>query len=116
MKIFGVSQSNGIERVLKIERGIDGLVLTLADHIGGKERARVIVPSEAFVGAIMEPTAGGSIVNGLPQPQGTPMHLAIEVRRNEVLLDIRGDGVAGVDIAVGSDDLQDALEGVTSRE
>jgi hypothetical protein len=115
MKIFGVSQTNGTERVLKIERGVDGIVLTLTDHVGGKERGRVIVSSDAFVGAIMEPTAGGSVVEGLPQPQGAPMQLAIEVKRNEVLLDIRGDS-AGADIAVGSDDLQDALEGVTSRE
>jgi hypothetical protein len=116
MKIFGVSQTNGTERVLKIERGIDGLVLTLADHVGGKERARVIVPSDAFVGAIMEPTVGGSVVDGLPQPQGLPMQLAIEVKRNEVLLNIREENGVGVDVAVGSDDLQDALEGVTSRE
>jgi hypothetical protein len=116
MKIFGVSQTNGIERVLKLERGIDGIVLTLADHVGGKERARVIVPSDAFVGAIMEPTVGGSVVNGLPQPQGSPMQLAIEVRRNEVLLNIREENGVSVDVAVGSDDLQDALEGVTSRE
>ena len=28
MKIHGVSQSSGVERQLKIERGIDGVVLT----------------------------------------------------------------------------------------
>ena len=116
MKIFGVSQTNGSERVLKLERGIDGIVLTLADHVGGKECARIIVPSDAFVGAIMEPTAGGSVVKGLPQPKGTPMQLLIEVRRNEVLLNIQDKTGVGVDVAVGSDDLQDALEGVTSRE
>ena len=44
------------------------------------------------------------------------MQLVIEVRRNEVLLNIRDESGVGVDVAVGSDDLQDALEGVTSRE
>ena len=48
MKIFGVSQSSGVERVLKIEQGIDGIVLTLADIKGGKERGRIKVNSDAM--------------------------------------------------------------------
>ena len=31
MKIYGVSQSSGVERHLRVERGIDGVVLTLTD-------------------------------------------------------------------------------------
>jgi hypothetical protein len=41
------------------------------------------------------------------------MSLDIEVRRNEVLLTVRPGDTA--DIAVGLDDLQDALEGVINR-
>ena len=116
MKIFGVSQSSGVERLLQIERGLEGIVLTLSDHVGGKELARIFVPTHALVGAIMDPVAGGSLVEGVPQPQGPAMRLEIEVRRNEVLFQIRGDKTPGADVAVGLDDLQDALEGVTSRE
>ena len=67
MKIFGVSQSSGEERVLKIERGIDGIVLTLANIKGGKERGRIKVNSDALVGNILDPVHGGSIIEGMPQ-------------------------------------------------
>ena len=60
-----------------------------------------------------EPREGGTTIEGLPQPQGPKMSLYIEVRRNEVWLTIRPEDTA--DIAVGLDDLQDALEGVISR-
>lgn len=116
MKIFGISQSSGIERVLKLERGLDGIVLTIIDHVGDKERGRTKVNSDAFVGAIMEPVPGGSIVEGVPEPHGPPTQLVIEVRRNEVLLQIQGEGGVVADTAIGLDDLQDALEGITNRE
>ena len=41
------------------------------------------------------------------------MTLDVEVRRNEVLLSVHPADAA--DIAVGLDDLQDALEGVINR-
>ena len=40
----------------------------------------------------------------------------IEVKRNEVLLEIRENNGIVADIAVGLDDIQDGLEGVTNRE
>ena len=116
MKIFGVSQSSGEERVLKIERGIDGIVLTLADIKGGKEHGRIKVNSDVLVGAIMNPVIGGSKVESMPQPHEGEMRLQIEVRRNEVLIQIRNDNGIIADIAVGLDDIQDGLEGVTNRE
>jgi hypothetical protein len=115
MKIYGVSQSTGVERLLKIERGIDGIVLTLIDADGQKERGRIIVLAENLLAAIMEPREGGSVMEGLPQPHGEPMRLQIEVRRNEVLLRVFANTGASADAAVGLDDLQDALEGVISR-
>lgn len=115
MKIYGVSQSTGVERLLKIERGIDGIVLTVIDHVGQKERGRIIVLAENLLAAIMEPPEGGAIMEGLAQPQGTLMRLHIEVRRNEVLMRVYSETGASGDVAVGLDDLQDALEGVISR-
>jgi hypothetical protein len=116
MKIFGVSQSSGVERVLKLERGIDGIVVTIANHLGGGEVGRIKVNSDTFVGAILEPVVGGSIVEGMPEPQGPSKQLVIEVRHNEVWLQLQGESGVGADVAIGLDDLQDALEGVTKRE
>ena len=113
MKIHGVSQSSGVERQLKIEKGIDGVVLTLTDTVGLFERGWIKVPGDNLVDAIMNPPAGGSTIEGILQPRGGPMTLDIEVRRNEVWLSVHPGDAA--DIAVGLDDLQDALEGVISR-
>jgi hypothetical protein len=112
MKIHGVSQSSGTERQLTIERGIAGVVLTIMNHAIRKECGRIIVPGESLVNAILQPQAGGTAIQGLPQPQGAHLILDVEVRRNEVLLTVRPGDTA--DIAVGLDDLQDALEGVIS--
>ena len=112
MKIFGVSQSSGVERRLNIERGIEGVVLTLTDHLGGKEHGRIIVRGDAFAAALMEPAVGGSTTEGISKSAGEQTLLDIEVRRNEVLLVIRSHSGERGDVAVGLDDLQDALEGV----
>jgi hypothetical protein len=108
MKIYGVSQSSGVERLLTIERGIEGVVLTLNDHVGGKEQGRIFVPGDALVAAIMQPTPGGLTIEGIPQPQHAKTQLNVEVRGNDVLMTMR----PGSDVAVGLDDIQDALEGV----
>src|ERR1022692_308177 len=110
MKIFGVSQTSGVERQLKIERGIDGVVLTLTDSVGARERGWISVPGDSLVAALMDPSAGGATIEGIRQPRGDKMTLDIEVRRNEVWLSVHPGDAA--DIAVGLDDLQDALEGV----
>ena len=34
MTIYGLSQSSGVERRLKVERGGEGIVLTITDHAG----------------------------------------------------------------------------------
>ena len=115
MTIYGVSQSSGVERQLKVERGIDGLVLTIIDHVGRKEQQRISVQSDNLVAAITNAAAGGSTVEGTSPPQGAKMSLGIEVRRNEVLLSMRNGSGEESDVAVGLDDLQDALEGVINR-
>ena len=113
MKIYGVSQSSGVERQLRIERGIDSVVLTLTDTVGLFERGWISVPGKHLVAAIMEPSPGGSRIEGLRQKGSGIMTLDVEVRRNEVLLSVHPADAA--DIAVGLDDLQDALEGVINR-
>jgi hypothetical protein len=115
MKIYGLSQTSGVERRLFLERAGDGLVLIITDHEGNRERARIMVPADAVVGAIMDPAPGGTSVEGIAPPNGPKMHLEIEVRRNEVLLAARTDTEATADVAVGLDDLQDALERIIGQ-
>jgi hypothetical protein len=115
MTIYGVSQSTGEERRLSVERGAEGVVLVFTSHAEGKERARILVPADALLAAVMEPQPGGSTVEGVSPPQGVKMLLDVEVRRNEVLLRARSGSAEGTDAAVGLDDFQDALEAVISR-
>jgi len=115
MTIYGVSQTNGVERRLTVERAGEGVVLTIADHFGGTERARISVPADALLTALTDPPVGGTMVDGFAPPHGARMQLGLEVRRNEVLLRASGGQGAGADVAIGLDDFQDALEGVITR-
>jgi hypothetical protein len=112
MTIYGVSQSSGLERRLKVERGGQGIVLIITNHVGGKELERILVQADNLLPAIMEPPPGGSTVEGISPPNGPKMLLDVEVRRNEVWLKARPEAGEGADVAVGLDDFQDALEGV----
>ena len=80
MKIYGISQSSGVERQLKIERGLDGVSLTLTDTVGLHERGWIIVSVENLVAAIMDPPAGGFTLEGARQARGERMTLNVEVR------------------------------------
>src|SRR5205809_355785 len=100
MTIYGVSHSSAVERRLTVERGGEGIVLTILDHVGGKERARIMVQGDDLMAAVTNPPAGGSKVEGISPPHGEKMQLGLEVRRNEVLLTSRGSA-SGTDIAVG---------------
>jgi hypothetical protein len=115
MTIYGLSQTSGVERRLKIERGATGIVLTILDHASGKERERILVQENDILAAVTDPPPGGSRIEGISPPQGAKMLLEMELRRNEVLLRARGDSGEGVDVAVGLDDFQDALEGAIVR-
>ena len=115
MTIYGVSQSSGVERRLRIERGGEGVVLTITDHVGDKERERILVQPDDLLAAVTNPPAGGSTVEGFSPPHGAKMLLDIQVRRNEVLLRVRADSGEGTDLAVGLDDFQDGLEGAMAR-
>jgi hypothetical protein len=115
MKIHGVSQTSGVERELSIEKGIKGVVLIIVDHKGRKEQGRVSVLADTLTGAIVDAPPNGVTLDGLPSPNLAPGQMTVEVRRNEVWLTITSDVGLKSDIAVGFDDLQDALEGVISR-
>jgi hypothetical protein len=115
MIIYGVSQSSGVERRLNVERGGEGIVLIITDHVGGKEQQRILVQADNLLATIMDPPAGGATVEGIAPPHGAKMQLDVEVRRNEVLLKARADLGEGTDVAVGLDDFQDALEGAMTR-
>src|SRR4051794_521541 len=86
MKIYGVSQSSGAERVLYMESGPDGLVLLIKDLDGNKERARILVDAGALLPAVTDPAAGGAEVGGISPGRGRTTSLRVEVRRNEVWL------------------------------
>jgi hypothetical protein len=113
MTIHGISQTTGVERRLKVENGGDGVVLILVDHLG--ERDRILVQPDPLLEAVTEPPEGGSTVEGVFPPQGEKRFLDVEVRRNEVQLRLRGSAAEGLDVAVGLDDFQDALEGAITR-
>jgi hypothetical protein len=115
MRVYGVSQSSGMERRLFVERGGDGVILLITDHVGNRERARILVRADDILAAIVAPPAGGATVEGIAPPHGEKMLLDIEVRRNEVLLTARLAPGAEADVAVGLDDLQDALEQALSK-
>jgi len=115
MTIYGVSQSTGVERRLAIEQGGEGLVLTVTDHATSKEQQRILVQPDDVIAAVTDPPAGGTSIDGVAPPHGMKMQMDIEVRRNEILLNVHAGSDAGADIAVGLDDFQDAREGVMRR-
>jgi hypothetical protein len=117
MKVFGVSQSSGAERVLYVEGGSGGIVLAIREQVKGRwkqeeqERASVAVREDDLLPAITDPVPGGATVEGTSPAHGWKMLLKVEVRRNEVWLSARPvTGLVVEDIAVGMDDFQDALD------
>jgi hypothetical protein len=104
-----------MERRLFVERGGDGVVLIITDHVGNRERARILVRADDILAAVVAPPSGGATIEGIAPPHGEKMLLDIEVRRNEVLLRARLEAGADADVAVGLDDLQDALEQAISK-
>ena len=71
MRVYGVSQSSGVERRLLIEGGAQGgLLLIITDHVGNRERARIQVVVEDLLAAVTDPPAGGCTVEGTCPPDG----------------------------------------------
>ncbi len=116
MTIYGVSQSSGVERRLKVERGGQGLVLTILDHPENKERIRILVQADDLLATITDSPPGGMTIQGegIVPHEGVRFELNVDVRRNEIWMKVSGAAEES-DIAVGLDDFQDALEGVITR-
>jgi hypothetical protein len=112
MRIYGISQSSGVERRLHIEKGAEGIVLIISDHDGNVERGRIMVQPDSIMATFMDRAPGGVTIEGRSVSNGAKKLLDVEVRRNEVLLTVRAESAAGSDVAVGLDDFQDALEKV----
>jgi hypothetical protein len=117
MKVFGVSPSSGHERVLHVGHGSGGIVLAIKEEVAGqwkkeeRELAGVTVREDDLIPALTDPVPGGAVVEGISPTHGWKMLLKVEVRRNEVWLTARpATGLVGEDVAVGLDDLQDALD------
>jgi len=114
MVIFGVSQSSGIERQLKLERAGTGILLTISDHVGRIERERILVQIEDIMSALVAAAGQKTVIGGESPTYGAKKHLDIEIRRNEVWLRSHDGTTEGCDLAVGLDDFQDALEKITA--
>ena len=99
---------------MKIDLVGAGVLLTICDR--DVERERVVVLADPLLGAITQPVDGGSTIDGTSPDTGSTRTLHLEVRRNEVQLRTHADSVPDWDIAVGLDDLQDALEGTLAAE
>jgi len=111
MIIFGVSQVSGVERRLAVDPSNQGIALGIYEHNSNERRDGIVVEQTELMGAIMGRPVGGTTISGVSAEAGSS-ELHIEVRRNEVLLQTRGE--KEWDIAVGLDDFQDALEGVVA--
>jgi hypothetical protein len=114
MRIYGVSQSSGVERRLHLEKGGEGIVLMIADHAGNVERERIMLAPDVLLPAVMEKPEEAVTIEGKSPNLGTKKLLLLEVHGNEVLLTVRSESDEGCDVAVGLDDFQDALEKVIS--
>jgi hypothetical protein len=110
IKIYGVSQSSGLERRLYIEQAGDSVVLMISDHVGNVERERILLKLDSLLATVMDRVPGGVTIEGRFPPNGAKKLLDVEIRRNEVLLKVRAETESGCDVAVGLDDFQDALE------
>ena len=99
MEIDGVSPSTGDDLVVEV--GADGLgvLLVVRDRGGVGERGRAVAAADALAAVLADRPAGPQVL-----PVQGPGVVRVEVRRNEVLLD-----VGGADAAVGLDDLMDAV-------
>ena len=98
MKIDGVSQTTGDDRVVVIEAAGADVSVAVTDRSGATLMGKAVVPSgELFTALSDKPPGAQAVAEGL----------TVEVRRNEVWL-----VVGGAEAAVGLDDLTDAIGSV----
>ena len=110
MTIFGLSQTNGAERTLDAERTAAGLRLRSSDGKGNRDGDAIQVDGGALIAALIDRPADRTTIRGTDASGAAPKLLDVAVRGNEVQLWVRTEMGTGWDVAVGLDDLQDALE------
>ncbi|CAN5251465.1 hypothetical protein BH10PLA2_BH10PLA2_33180 [soil metagenome] len=110
MMIHGISQSNGVERQLHFVPVREGIILMVCDHKDETKRHRILLQPDDLMGTVMERVQGNTSIEGKSPSLGNKKLLDLEIKRNEVLLQIRTETATESDIAVGLDDFQDALE------
>jgi hypothetical protein len=95
MKIDGISQSTGADRVVAVEAAGGGLSVAVTDRSVGVVLGRAVLPPDPLMAVLTEkPSGSQTVAHGV----------TVEVRRNEVWL-----VVGSADAAVGLDDLMDAV-------
>jgi hypothetical protein len=95
MKIDGISQSTGADRVVSVEAEGDDLSVAVTDRSGAVVIGRAVLPADGLMAVLTERPSGSQAVGA---------GVTVEVRRNEVWL-----VVGNADAAVGLDDLMDAV-------
>jgi hypothetical protein len=106
MKIYGVSQTNGAERVVDLSPSPSGLLIVFNDNMGHTAERIVIDPTPLITVLTDRPEGVKTIVG---KSGNEARGIKIEVRKNEVLLTL-----GRIDAAVGLDDLMDALAATPS--
>jgi hypothetical protein len=101
MKIHGVSQTTGSERVIELSSTDEGTLFVFQDNMG-HSRERIVTVSEALISLLAKRPEGQQTVIGMNGNESRGMK--IEVRKNEVQLSL-----GRIDAAVGFDDLMNAL-------
>ena len=102
MKLDGVSQSTGVERVVELSHDERGISFLLTNRIPSSMPERIVIAPDALITVLTDKPEGPQSVMGVTG--GEAREMIVEVRRNEVLL-----AVGRMDAAVGLDDLMDGL-------
>jgi hypothetical protein len=110
MTIYGLSQTTGAERTLDVGRTAAGVRLRSSDGTSDLDGDAIQVDGGALIAALIDGPADRSTIRGTDAAGSALKRLDVAVRGNEVQLWVRTETGTGWDVAVGLDDLQDALE------
>jgi hypothetical protein len=110
MTIYGLSQTNGVERTLDVEKTAAGVLLHSRDGESYRDIDRIVVEAEPLLTALIDRPAERTTIPSVSAEGEASKLLDITVRGNEVMLWVRTETGNAWDVAVGFDDFQDALE------
>ena len=106
MKIHGVSQTTGAERLLELTTTPSGVLFVFNDSMGHNAE-RIVIEPEFLITILTDHPEGKKTLIGMSGSETRGMK--VEVRKNEVLFTL-----GRMDAAVGLDDLMDALAAIPS--